>query len=195
MLKKQKFDGKAIAYIRDQLSDGATFGKRLLSLSLEEGSVISYIPEELNPEGLSGFEGSITLSTGLSMKGSNSRVVTFVSDFLSVHSKRYAIFETFANVGDNFRSTERLPYFTFNSEVYYFVSQENEAEKILKVLKCARHYPLICGLTFLPQSQPFVKPSQALPIEIMEKLVTRTKHILVGAYDMEGYLIWSSDQV
>jgi hypothetical protein len=193
MLKKQKFDGKAIAYIRDQLSDGAIFGKSLLSLSLEEGSVISYIPEGSNPEGLSSFEHSITLSTGLSMKESQSRAVTFVSEFLSVHSKRYAIFETFARVGDNARSMKRLPYFTFNSEVYYFVSQENGPEKILEALKFARHYPLICGLTSLPQSQPPVKPSQALPTGVLEKFVTRTKHILVGAYDMEGYLIWSSE--
>jgi len=194
MLKVWEFGLEAIAYVRDQLSRGGNFAAALQNLPLEEGKVLSYLPAGLDPAIAREFEESASLSSGLDVSGYTEKTGNFIYTFLGTRSKRYAVFETYAHEDTPFLSTKAVPYFIYSGDAYYFLTSQNVTlDDVLDAVAWAKRYPFVCALTSLPKDQLDIGLAQDVPSEVLGRFAARAEHVIVGAYDDEGYLIWSRD--
>jgi hypothetical protein len=193
MLKEIIFGSESLSYIREELSNGEEFAEHLLHLPLEDGLVLSYLPENISNRTRRSFRESIFLTSGLMIRDEvEAKIVKFITDYLNRHEGNYAVIETLARVGDPWVESAKISYFVYNSVVYIFLShQHTGVEYIHAMLRHARDYPFICGLTSLPKQKISIATGQILVEETVQQLADGVDHILIGAYDAEGILIWS----
>ena len=154
---------------------------------------MSYLPPDISSEVSRSFKTSISLTIGIEIRGeAENKIVKFVKDYLSEHERGYAIIETVGRVGDPWINLLTVPYFIFESVVYIFLSHQCRGLGDVRILlHHARDYPFVCGLTSLPPPLPPIVTGQLLAKEAIEQLAMNVEHILIGAYDAEGFLIWS----
>ncbi len=187
MLKE--FDVRnAIPYIRSSLAAGSTLAQHLLRLPLDEGRVITHLPEETSPEAVEQFETGYRAS----WREIREHLVTFIAAYLKGYEKRYGIFETFVRLGDPAFHPLEEQFLSHKQEVYDFVSSEDSSSDIVyATLRLARPYPFVGVLTSIPEDRPNIRTGHVLTIDEIEMLTSRAEYILIGAYDDEGTLIWS----
>lgn len=188
MPKLVEFGPEAITYIRSCLSEGDTLSRHLLVQPLESGRVTAQLPDSVDPEISQRFEvGGITRRSDTEFN-----LITFISAYLNEPGKRYVMFETLARLGDASLASSNNQFLTHRSEVYYFLTSRNcNSEKIINAVRKARSYPFIGVLTSTPEDEPDIQTGHTLAPDVLEKFATRAEHILIGAYDNEGILIWS----
>jgi hypothetical protein len=188
MLKKFEFGTEAVSYIQSSLFDGDTLSRHLLSLPLKNGQVTAHLPATVSSEMAQRFEvGGIT-----TRNNTVPHLVAFITTYLSGRGKPCAVFEAIERHGDLYLSLSKQPFFVHNSEIYYFLgSQNRDSEKVRTVIQAARSYPFIGVLTSLSESDPDIRVAQEVTESVLRKLAARTKHLLIGAYDAEGILVWS----
>ena len=187
MLKKFEFATEAVLYIQASLFDGDTLSRHLLGLPFNNGRVATHLPATVSSETAQRFEvGGATTSNN-----TVSHLVDFITVYLS-QGRRYAVFEAIERCGDPCLSPLEQPFFIHDSEIYYFLdSKDFDSEKVKRLVQVARSYPFIGVLTSLPESDPGIRVAQEVTESVLEKLAARTTHLLIGAYDAEGVLIWS----
>lgn len=188
------FGPEALPYFRAQLAAGDTFAHALLGVPLDQGSIISFLPSIANEQSRHAFDVSLFLTTGhrIGKQAINVKLADFIAAYLGQARRPYAIIETLARVSDPGLTRMALAYFTYATEVYVFHTKHDRTpESIRATLNSARDYPFICGLTTLPEDYPTIQSRRAVTLDTLEQLARNTRHILVGAYDAEGYLIWN----
>ena len=193
MLKKLVFSLEAIAYMREQLASGNILAQRLLALPLEAGLAVSYLPEAVDMETARDFAHSITLRTGIQVTAEvEAEAVTFIAAYLRQADDSIAIFETQARPGDAWLTKAHdFQFFAYDTEVYgYVTSQEWHPSEVMAVFRHRREYPYVANLTSLP-GDDVDHWRLEITLTLLEQLAERTVHILIGAYDGEGYIIWS----
>lgn len=193
MLKELEIDAQAVSYIRQELNEGDAFAQYLLDLPLEDGRVISYLPSEVYPMGNQDFRQSIFLSTGIKIASeAKLKIQGFISAYLGKGGRSYAIFETLGRTGDAWLTTTDISYFIHDSKAYSFLTPEDsDLQSILEALRRARHYPFVCGLTSLSDDDAQIQSFQETATSVLRNLAANAEHIVIGAFDAEGYLIWS----
>lgn len=198
MIKKVSYGSEAISYIKGELGNGGVYAKRLLRLPLDGGKVYSYLPVSVDPASIRNFAWSTYLDHGVKMLHEvYPKIVSQITSFLSNQENRYAIFSTYASVGDGFLDKDKTlaRYVSYNSNVYFCISSKNHSkENIMYALKFAAGWPRIHGLTSLPSNVQPLQSRQALTKKQMNYLADRTDYIIIGAYDGEGYLVWGRDK-
>lgn len=197
MLIEIDFGQEAIQYIKEQLSQGNTLARYGLSMRLQEGHVISYLPPAVSPVARRDFRNAFSIATDQTYAIElDAKILDLVSAYLAQPGKRYAVIETYFEPDWPVLASLHLPYFIHGSEVYFFFSsQDHSHEMISQALHSARDYPFIGALTSLPSTEADVQIKEELTANIMEHLAARTEHLLIGAYDAIGYLIWSKGQM
>jgi len=120
-------------------------------------------------------------------------VVAFVGDFLEEEPSNVLLAE------DQFFRIEDPPnlgvkhLFEYRGTCYHYLTQlhaTSSLEEIEQALNSGSNYPQIVFLTKIPPQR--VLPSRAkIDEELAQKLTANAAHIIVGAYDEEGYVIWS----
>ena len=195
VVAKRPFGSEVIPYIRRELANGSAFSRNLAEMTLEDGGVVSYLPHELHmTEGVN-FGDSLDLRGGGAARLAREATAEFVSSYLRRGAKRIALFETLSRIGDSSMSRESLPYVTHFGEVYFLATHsESDPDAVLERIKWARHYPFVAGLIDLIATRVHVLPHAEVPAEDLAALARKTTHILIGAFDMEGFLIWSRDR-
>jgi hypothetical protein len=153
--------------------------------------VAGFVPEGIPQECLTDFDGGClgdTLDTFVP-------VLELAADYLRARSaeQRYLICEdTLASKDDQFLARETVPFFTQDNDVYFFLrGGEVSADQVHNTMRAGGHYPWIAVLTSLPGGSPALRPHSEQPWGVLQALAHRTEHILVGAYDEEGWLVWS----
>jgi hypothetical protein len=186
--KEPTGEHEGISYIRSRLSQGTTLSEELLRLPLEEGRVFAYLPEGIDRSEIAIEYGVANMSADAGRQR-DEKLVGFVSSFLASSLRGYAIFEDLINrPGSPFLSD--VSYFVFESNDYPFVDSASDNELILRTIRKAGHYPFIGVLTEAVDEPP-IRNKQEISLETVQLLGRNAKHIVVGAYDMEAYLIWS----
>lgn len=198
----------ALEYIRDRLRQGRTLSSLLLRLNLAIGQVWTYLPPEIDEEMAhqltqGGIARSIqslpTFHTGFGylepvMTPSTPQVIALIQRFLQTRAEAYCVFEAaLAKLTDPviLRQHEQ-PYFFFDDEVYYFLTgQDLDAQRIDGAIRAARSYLLTGVLTTTPPGSHTIQARQPITLQELQILVERTEMIVVGAYDGEGFVIWS----
>lgn len=189
MFKEFSLGPEALHYVRSCLSAGNTLAELLLDLALEKGQVTVFLPATVTLAALQRFDvGGV--ATRSEMEAS---LVPYVKTYLQGPGKRYAVFEAIEQVDDAYLSSVTMErFFTFRHEIYYFLGpHERDSATIAGAIRAARAYPFIGALTSIPRGRPDIQVGQNMESDFIEELAARTAHILVGAYDEEGALIWS----
>lgn len=209
--KEISFGPEAIKYIHECLTDGKTLAKYLLKeLDLEGGKVITFLPEDISDEESKQFtEGKLKEPPPknhkyfTNEKGSRWRMVpkpdmsfwlvNVIQTFLNTGKKRCCIFEDAnAQPNDPYLASIKTRFLTFNKEVYHFLSWEDlDAERILQTIRHAESWLFIGAMTSIPKEKDFFLEVGKITSDELRALAERTKKIIIGAYDWEGYLIWS----
>ena len=211
--KKLYLRPESINYIKQRLSGGHTLGKCLLDVQpLDHGSVFTFVPTgiEVNDEIVNsrlesgGLLPSPPSDTHMKVPGgiavpiphTSSLLRKIIRDFLVENPFHICVLEEpYSEISDRNPPFRELPYRFLDKQVYYFVTAAAETEIVDRVIiRCRSPYPGTIGaMTNLNGLK--VNPIKG-PISYAElkQLAQNAKHIIIGAYDAEGYLIWSSEK-
>lgn len=210
---------EAIDYVRDRLAEGKTLAKFLLDRSdLDNGQVTTFLPTDADLSKINNFSRGGVLPTPplethrhytapdgtktvmVPVPDTNTELAAMIQAFLKQRDARICLFESaVAKSTDGFLSTPNakdLRVLTFQRDVYYLLKETDDREKIEKNLRYAKSH-LVLGVLvhlsnqdkFLPLDEDFLR--QELTLDELKILAEDTEKIVVGAYDGEGYLIWS----
>lgn len=213
MLQERTLGVEAIEYIYSCLAKGKTFASYLSTLNLKKGRVITFLPIEVSEEVAKQFElgGKLPVPppkahiSFTSEDGSKWRMapkpninlclVEIIQKFLTKGQEHICIFEdALAKPSDPYMVSSTVPWLAFNDEVYYFLSwRDTDSRKIEQVIKEASNVypPTIGAMISVPDSREFTFEERKITIDQLKILAERTEKIIIGAYDGEGYLIWS----
>ena len=82
-------------------------------------------------------------------------------------------------------------YFTVGDEVYLFAEGGSSFDQVLGILTEGHLYPAIGTLASLPDGYRPIDEGAAVDQDVLRRLAEGTRYLIVGAYDAEGWLIWS----
>lgn len=208
MITEVELGSEGISYLRAYLSEGKALSKYLLTLPLEQGHTSSLLPPTVSIEASRQFElgGQVVSDADLTYEiGAGSykmvgplgvendlRLASFISAYISRTGQRYAVLEhALAEPGDPWLSQRSVKFFTCNSAVYIFLSvQDTSLEMILTAVRAARAYRFT-GILTNPLALPEISVGHEVTPGLLRVLAAATEHIIVGAYDGEGEVIWS----
>lgn len=200
----------ALLHIRKRLQAGKTFANRLLeALDLEEGIVITYLPDNVSDEGAHEFRHGGKLPPAdestwrrgpgvifIPKENTDEWLTARIESFLSKSSERVCIFEEgIARASDPFWSKKdgKREFVAFvGDEVYYVVRSAETADQVSDAVNYASSaWPGSLGaLTTADPDDPILINREIDPAQ-WPVLAARTEALIVGAYDAESYLIWS----
>lgn len=194
MIKLEQLSDNAVKYIRNELSQGGYLPERLLELDLEQGVVHTYVPIGFTPNSSTDYGDSLNYLTGeLPSREIRDTVVGFIKDYLDDDERKYAIFETWREKGDQGILNYDLQHFFSHSRLYSFLRGSDKRKSIRKYLRKARAYPTIIILTSIAESSKIITNANEIDEEAYAKIVSNVDYLLIGAWDQEGYLIWRNN--
>ncbi len=207
---------EAVDYIRDLLAEGKTLGKFLLDRGdLNKGRVTTFLPSEADLSKVNNFSRGGVLPTPppethhhftapdgtktvmVPVLGTGKQLAAMIQEFLGGNDERICLFESaVAKPTDGFLSTPNakdLRVLSFQENVYYLLKQQDDREKIEKALRYAKSFRVLGVLVHLSKDKFLDEDSvrKELTLDELKVLAEETEKIVVGAYDGEGYLIWS----
>ncbi|MEE9233905.1 MAG: hypothetical protein V3U28_00495 [Candidatus Acidoferrales bacterium] len=203
---------EALTHLKQCLDHGGTLlAKHLLQRAdLDNGKVTTFLPSDVPDEKALLFESGqlpvppksewVRLEKEAVMipvpKTIDDYFVPFLLHFLRAERNRICIFgHPDGKATHPWLARAKADYFTCGEEVFLFVFGKNATEKKIKtVIKEAGSawWSSVHGVvTTVPTRFRFsVEQRTSATPEIVAELATRAEKIMVGAYDMEGYLIW-----
>jgi hypothetical protein len=87
-----------------------------------------------------------------------------------------------------------IPFFFYEEDVYLYLAsaQVDEAKtRIPTMLHLVPSWLILGALTLVPGGDRFILPGSEVRRDQLEAAARGTQHIIVGAYDGDGYVIWS----
>jgi hypothetical protein len=207
---------EAIEWVRKTLTEGNTLSKYLLeNINVDTGNVITFLPPEADIEkARTQFEWSVIPMSPRSewvwLKETHNGKhpvaipvhrtvepqVEIISKFLEADSNRLCVFEDMMmSPKDPVFFKETNVVWLFNEEIYHIVfsSEKHTFEQIRSAIShAASAWPHFVGtITAFPdlsQTRPFRKQLTNLELKTIAQ---NTQKLIIGAYDNDGYLIWS----
>ncbi len=184
-------------FILNQLHHGLQISQHLCNKDILNGHVISRLSTNDNIELIQNLSSDEFNYGGIaSLEGSLRCLTEFLMKFMSESPNRLCIFED-AGAEPSFtwviRDKPRI--FTYNKEVYHVAfSQQCTEEGLKHAIRTADSTWILIGVaTSVPDIQEWIGKVELTNNDIQE-LAQRAEHIIVGAFDGEGYLIWSESQ-
>jgi len=191
-----------IAYVKECLESGKTLAKLLLQThDLNAGRAFTQLPASVGDAAAKDFDSGGKLpelyprTTNLQpVPDSDFLVMPRINWFLSESSANICILEdSSATPTDPFLQSLSTRYSAFQDEVYHLICQpDNNSETITKTLRQASSWLTIGALTSAPQEMGVCAQPGELELSSLTTLGEKTQEIIVGAYDGEGYVIWTA---
>jgi hypothetical protein len=75
--------------------------------------------------------------------------------------------------------------------VYLFADATSPFEQVREILGEAHLYPAIGAVAALPAHQSGIRRGGEVDPQVLHLLAEGATHLIIGAYDGEGWLIWS----
>jgi hypothetical protein len=177
-------------YVRTQLAEGGSLASRLaVDQRLRLGTVWAFVPEHWQPGCLEDLTSAPRFDVGVAVENQE-RTINFISEYLESGSSAVAVFEDqVRRVGD--KSLQGRRFWTFEGTTYYLVRAEpgKTQDLVRQAKRSASKYPELIMLSNCPPRQ--VQHTEMTPEE-GQVLLVGLQHVIVGAFDGEGYVIWSS---
>ncbi len=185
----------ALAYVKEQLDDGIALSRELRALSLDQWTLFSYLPIDVNVGDLDLYSIRDGFGKTVSFSG-NMRVALFYILFqVQLIGESCIVFEAALWKGAPALETKTTPYFIVDSEVHhygdvYYYAKDDQAstDLVSDVMGWARRYPHVGALiegtpAFLTEEYGEIGDDE------VRQLAAKATHIFVGAFDDEGMLI------
>ncbi|MDA2910142.1 hypothetical protein MYX04_04305 [Nitrospiraceae bacterium AH_259_D15_M11_P09] len=202
-----------VAYVREVLGQGHTLARYLLEAQpLEKGRVFTFVPPELNISEDDVYasirEGGLLPSpppeTHRKVRGGVFRPTPTTSNlleeilcnYLETDVRNACIFEDFyARQSDPSMGSSDPPWVALNDEVYYCLPPSSERRLVNKVIFDASDvYPGAIGaMTVWPEQEPVEIAGRTITADQLRVLAEHATRIIIGAFDAEGYLIWTKN--
>jgi hypothetical protein len=203
---------EAVTYVKECLASGNTLATLLLqSHNIDNGSVVTFLPIGTSDADAKKFKSGgklptlaseshkeITADDGSKWRmvpkpNTKSELVTIIQDFLRAKQEHICIFEDAVSAPtDPWLLTSGTRVLIFNNEVYHCLTQDDVAHtnRILSTINRTTTWRFIGALTSVPDGKTFAFDTRTLTNDDLKAVATKTKIIVIGAYDGEGYLIW-----
>ncbi len=186
MLTRYELGAEAIAFIRSELSQGRELATAIVDAPLERGQVVTFLPDSLGETQLTDFS-----SGGVASGEETRKTADLIAAYVSKGAERICVFEHPTANKDDPRSPT-VSFFTVGMTVYLFMTQDTPGSQIESAAREAHWYPAIGILASLPPGErPPENRSEQDP-RLLSRLAKGTDHMIVGAYDGEGWLLWSN---
>jgi hypothetical protein len=180
-------DSEVFAYIRNELSAGNTLSSYLLSQPIEKGSVTTFLPVEKASDLINRYATGIASTTE-----SDHMLADRIRTFLN-RPGQYAIFEDVCFNLDTHEVGEE-EFFSFQTEIYYFLtSGKRDIRTIAHIINYPCPNPLVGVLVSFPEDEPSIINRGKVERALLKRLADHTIHLIIGAYDATGYLMWHRD--
>lgn len=185
---------QARLFIESQLADGLKISNALRGRGITNGTVVSFLP----PNGAASAVQNLSVDE-FRHGGITSPAVTrdcladFLLEFMEKSPHRLCVFEDAgAEPSFSWVQREKPRIFTFRNELYHVVFSGLSSKEELKttIAKSDSTWILVGIATSVPDRSEWMNKTEITSDEI-DVLAQRTEHIIVGAFDGEGYLIWS----
>jgi hypothetical protein len=198
----------AFNYLRKQLDMGISLSQCISKLPLENGSVYSFVPEDVSDEVLYNFEfGGVypfdiekAKATRLSLVQNDARTIVLseIQNYLDESEVNCCIFEE-PNASPDFPwvKTSGMEYVHLNNqEMFFFFDKENnDKEKVRDAFTTSEVYIFLCVLSELNKEEiSQFAAFKEIRIDALELFTKNMKSFFVRAYDGEGYLMWTARQ-
>jgi hypothetical protein len=181
-----------LEFVRAQLSDAGPLANGLLK-NLEQGFVWEFVPAHataiLTPNQLN-EGGRYDAAEAASL---TSAYVVFLREFLLRNSSRVLLFENRHFKADDLLMPDKQNFYMWEGVMYfYFLGKgAHVSDSAVEVaLPQASHHPYVVLATRRTFDEPFPTHG-SLSREHAMALAEQVRHVLVGAYDGEGYVMWS----
>jgi hypothetical protein len=206
-----KLGPAALEYMRECLAHGKTLGQYLLKREdLANGGISTYLPVDLPAEAVQDFrtggklkrdpkgfrywrEGERTFRAE-PVPNTDPWLASVVQEYLRSEPDRVCVFEnSSAAPGHPWLLSSGMGTVIFESEVYHFLCSRDlvNEEKILTTIGRTKSWLFYGTMTALSGASNLPLETGTIAREALEMFAQRAEKIVVGAYDGEGYLIWS----
>ena len=189
---------EAIDYIRTSLADGKTLSRLILNVhNLDEGEVTTYLPKDVNSTTMLQFRvgGKVAVHPGPPKMVSETNIwlASEIRSFLNRDNHRIVVFENaLAKPDDPWLRTRNAQAFFYEDDVYHFLTRKDaETDKVEKAIRDATSHLFIGAMSSMTPQTPFPEQSRRATRDQIKTIAGRTERIVVGAYDYEGYIIWT----
>jgi hypothetical protein len=182
---------EAFRYVCSQIEQG---GPLTSALKLSPaGSVWAFIPSGAASSQRAEDFGGGAVFTAEDAYEILRHVIGFIAEFLDRNSLTVVIAEDqFFKLSDPPNLGHRL-VFEYGGKTYHYrqsAEQDSNLRAAEQIVNEVSHYPLILILTRIP-SNASLPNRGAIDKYVANALVSGIEHVIVGAYDEEGYIIWS----
>lgn len=190
-IKKIKLGENSFTYIRDELAKGGYLSKYLLNTELEKGTVYTYIPIGISLDHITDYGQSLHYLTGESVYSEiHDYIYRYISEYLDQGQNRCVIFETLGLEKDLLITKVDIQFFLSHSRIYGLLRGSDEFKPIKKYLRHVGGYPTIIICADIQGSKDLFVQASELKGEIYLTIVNNVDSLIIGAFDVEGYLIW-----
>jgi hypothetical protein len=192
MLHEIELGDSALDYIKEELANGDLVAKFLLQqIKFEQGVIRTHLPDDVNDKATLDFRDSVAKDYQAMYTETHKWVAGFITAYLSQQKNNIAVFETLGSPKDPFLQRRKPQYFSNQQNVYvYTAGNSYDEQEISQILREARGYPCVGILTSLSNIKT-ISSEQTVSDDFIQKLVKETKHIIIGAFDEDGFLLWS----
>ncbi|TEB15729.1 hypothetical protein Psfp_01960 [Pelotomaculum sp. FP] len=198
--KEVTLGSEAVVYIKDILKYGNTISKYLLqSYDFEKGKVVTYLPYDINNEDARHFKVGGKIKSPAEYENSFPIPIAYLMNsiklFLKGGESRLCIFEDVTSKPKDPRiSSKDDRIYIYGDEIYYalFGEDAENNEKIHDTIwDSDSHWHFVCIMTSLSKKSFYLRNNKNLNANELKMLVEGTERVAIGAYDGEGYLIWT----
>jgi hypothetical protein len=189
-LKEFRLDEAGELYMAECIRWGNTLSSFVTrNVDLKQGYVHTYAPPETTMTKLADFN-----SGGLvKARHTTTHLVDMIQTFLSGGTDRIVILEDVTlRKGDPYLDVTANEVLFHGDEVYYLLRHDAGANRINLAVTDAGQNRRFVGLMTMSAQLHQMRPGQRdATAGLLDELSRHTQRIFVGAYDDEGYVIWT----
>lgn len=202
-------DIRAIDYIKETARDGLSLAKIVSSeVDLGNGFISTFFPKNIAPENLYDFRSGGKLpeapeESWIKVKGgimkptpnTNAILIKILSNYLHANINNICLFENvIAQKFDPWIISRSENTRFYKDEVYHLIYRKNsESQQIKKIIQDSNALYYFFGVcSYLTSQYLHSEGNNKITDMQLDIIAKNIEHIIVGAYDGESYLIWSS---
>jgi hypothetical protein len=197
--KIHQFDGPGVfRHLRQALEWDDPLSKNLRELPIEQGSVTSYLPSSFEIPDRDEFRYGQAYIIGEEVSQAFMFSVNFIHDYLKAVPNRVVMFPTIYHRGEKSAVELTVPYVYLSPDeslrqpVCCFIDHHTATlDTVERAMREARPFSFLGILTSLPGNSGSLRSAQELTAADAQALAIKTDHLIVGAFDDIGKLIWT----
>jgi len=184
-------------YMKETLNGGSYFSGLLLDgFMSSDGIVFTYMPEGTKIEKIKNFRHSVFMYGGVERKttylDTRQALVEFIAEYLSKDESRvYLIEDLMQRSKDSCKIIEGLSAITFQDRCYYMLTHKDakNIDRIRRVISFTHTWAFEGILSHMTR-----KNESEFEGKDVQSVIANLEFIVIGAFDLEGYVIWEKSK-